>query len=163
MLLAILLFLVLGAVIGNEYIPDDNTGVKEGTFPKNQDLHDFLKEKQDASKFTTNIIPYATYNPETNILNLKVANPERNSIDCLIRIKIGDDIYYESPLLKPNQYLDEIEPDKPLPADQSKMYVMYTEILPDGDYRTLTTVEVKYDIKGNTQQSNQPDTQTSES
>lgn len=148
-IILIIVVLLLCLRIGNELFnwePQTIDNVKDGTFPTDKnDLEKFLREKQDASRFTTNIIPYGIYERSTNTLKLQVANPECNSIDCVVRVLVNGEYYYTSSIIKPNQYIDEMVLDKELPTENAEMYVQYCEILQDNSYRTLTTVKVNYD------------------
>lgn len=142
-ILSIIIIVLLGSLIGSERLDLFDTGVKEGTFPTDDEqLLEFLKEKQDASKFTTNILPEAVYSSRYNILHVKIANPEKNAINCFIKVEVNDECYYTSGLIKPNQYIDNIKLDKPLPEGTDAIYVSYNEKLQDGSDRVLTTVEV---------------------
>lgn len=146
LVLIVLVIILLSKCIGLEVFrqPKEDTDIKVGTFTvNNTDLREFLKEKQDASRFTTNIIPNAVYDVKTNKLSLKVANPDRNKISCVIRVMYNNEYYYTSSLMEPNSYIDCVELDKPLPLECDNLYVSYNELLPSGEYRVLTTVQVK--------------------
>src|SRR5690606_23949920 len=75
--------------------------VMEGDLPNMSDeqLREYLKNKQDASLFTVAVNAEATFEKGSTILNLMVANVEKNIVDCYFEILDKDEVIYTSPIM----------------------------------------------------------------
>ncbi|BFH67334.1 hypothetical protein J27TS7_15890 [Paenibacillus dendritiformis] len=140
-LIAILLMIIrscssdpVAPVERNDPIARPGVGeVLDGDLPNMSDeqIREYLKKKQDASLFTTAVNAEATFETGSNVLNLMVANPEKNSVDCYFEIVDAGEVIYTSPLLKPKQYIQSAELSKVLSEDVNKLIVRYNEVYQD--------------------------------
>lgn len=132
---ALILFLIRSC--GHDSDPDDKSNprplpgggeVLDGDLPSMSDdaIRAYLKEKQDASMFTVTVNSEATLRKGSKTLQLLVANPERNSLECYVEVVHDGETLYTSPLMKPKQYIQKAELSKPLVGDKNKLIVRYT-------------------------------------
>jgi hypothetical protein len=115
-------------------IPRPGVGVVlDGDLPNMSDeqIREHLKQKQDASLFTVAVNAEATLEKGSKILNLMVANPEKNSINCYFEIVDKEEVIYTSPIMKPKQYIQTAKLSKVLLEDTKKLIVRYNVVYQD--------------------------------
>ncbi|MEF3302513.1 hypothetical protein [Paenibacillus sp. GYB003] len=101
--------------------------VLDGDLPHMSDeaIRDYLIQKQDASMFTVTVNSEASIQKGSKTLQLMVANPKRNSLECYVEVIHDGETLYTSPLMKPKQYIQKAELSKPLEGGKNKLIVRY--------------------------------------
>lgn len=125
-------------------LPRPGVGVvQDGDLPSmsKNGIEDYLKKKQDASRFTMKAVSEATIKQGSKTLNLLVSNPEVNSIDCYVEILYKNEVIYTSPIMKPKQFIKTAELNKELPLGKNTVIVRYYGVY-QGNIISVSEVQI---------------------
>lgn len=89
---------------------------------------------------------------ENNRLNLRIENPKRNEYACKVSmiVKVNDDeqVFYTSPLIKPDESLEYCTIDKSLLSGRYYAYAQYTLFKPDTEEEvSKTNIDIDLVVK----------------
>lgn len=149
-LLAVLLLISLTLLIVNKYIfvsgnavepqyiiPEANGQVFDGMLPTDNpdEILVLLQEKVDENQFAFRINANPIFNAACTKGNLRVENPARNIYCMQIELILDEtgEILYDSPLLKPNQYIEHVGLSRQLDIGNHAATVRFVAIRPDTD------------------------------
>lgn len=99
-------------------VPNVIDDIVDGEIPVGdyQATLDALQEKVDASRFEVKCNSSIFRNPETGKYNLMAGNTARNRYNCYVELvsKADGTVLYQSPVLKPGQYIPDANIDSQL-------------------------------------------------
>lgn len=132
-------FIILASLLffASNNVKDDTSLIRTGTVKKGEletlsydETKAKLQEKVDASRFEINMNSNLYFNEDSSTYNLLLSNTERNRYACNIDIYLDSDneIIYQSPTLKPGEYIDQIALKTDLPSGEHAATVLYTII-----------------------------------
>lgn len=119
---------LIAATLATE--PDSNDTVSEGNIPNlsDEDLKAAIKQKQDESAFTVQVVSSGEIKAGSKDLYLSVANPETNKQDCRVRFFLDGEKIYTSPVMPPKSYITHETLSKTLERGNYDINVQYSII-----------------------------------
>lgn len=118
-------------------IPEANGQVFDGMLPSSNpdEILVLLQEKVDENQFAFRINANPIFNADCTKGNLRVENPARNIYCMQIELVLDEtgEILYESPLLKPNQYIEHVGLNRKLDIGNHAATVRFVAIHPETD------------------------------
>lgn len=138
----------------NEQIPfvtDPSTGdtVMTGNIPNlnEEDLKAALKQKQDDSSFTVQVVSEGEIKAGSKDLYLTVANPASNKQDCRIHLLMDGENVYTSPVMPPKTYITHETISKELDRGNHRVIVKYFVVDEAGKEAGIAEVEAQITCK----------------
>lgn len=137
--LFILLFVILAIFLffNKKNLKDEISLIRPGTVKQGElstlsydETKAKLQEKVDASRFEINMNSNLYLNEDLSTYNLLLSNTERNRYACNVDIYLdtNNEIIYQSPTLKPGEYIDHIKLKTDLPSGDHAATALYTII-----------------------------------
>lgn len=165
-ILAILLVLSLSLLVVNKYfivngskgteqiivIPEANGEAFDGMLPSDNpdDVLKMLQEKVDENQFAFRINANPVFGTDCKSGNLRIENPARNRYGMLVELKLDEtgESLYESPLIKPNQYVESVGLSRQLDPGTYIATAYFTAIHPDTNaYMGEVAAEIKITVQ----------------
>lgn len=138
------------ANLSNETIPalnDPANGdtVTAGNIPNlnDEDVKAALKQKQDDSYFTVQVVSEGEIKAGSQDLYLTIANPQSNKQDCRIHLYMGGEKLYTSPVMPPKTYITHETLNKALEPGKHTVNVQYAILDESGKESCITEVEAQ--------------------